>query len=401
LNYKIIAPNQCDAEHVLNQSVLRPFDPIILEFIDTISKNILQDSSYKQFPELMALAFWMRKPNILKLKETFELKAKDAAWLGRGIVFHIAPSNVDTIFVYSWFISMLVGNINIVRVSSRSTDQLEALIRQINEVAENVEFMDLKNRFMIVQYEHDSEITSYFSSLCNVRIIWGGDETIKKIRAIPVSPTTTELTFADKFSLSVIKADRFLESDQQDIHVNNFYNDAYWFNQMACSSPRLVIWLGSDANANKARELFWEKLEALVIEKNPEVIAASAVDKLAAAHCIAMTTDDILIEQTKSNLLNRILLKTPGVTNEEFHCGQGLFLEAIAKDIQGISPYLTKKVQTISVLGFDKDELKHFILENRPKGIDRIVPIGKALDFSVIWDGYDLLRSLVREIEIY
>jgi hypothetical protein len=400
LNYQVIAPNQCDREQLLSQVVLRPFDRTILEFIDTISKNILKNSFYKQFPELMALAFWMRKSNINKLKQTFESKSADAIWIGKGTVFHIAPSNVDTIFVYSWFISMLVGNINIVRISSRFTPQMEALIHQINDVSDEAKFLEVKKRFMIVQYEHDSEATSYFSSLCDIRIIWGGDETIKKIRTVPIPPTATELTFADKFSLCVIKSESFLDSDQQDICVNNFYNDAYWFNQMACSSPRLVLWLGSASSVKKARCLFWEKLEKLVVEKKTEIIAASAVDKLVAEYSIAMTADDVLVEKTKNNLLNRILLTVPSAVKEEFHCGQGLFFEVIVKDIDEILSFITKKVQTISVLGMDKNELKQFILKNRPRGIDRIVPIGKALDFSVIWDGYDLLRSLVREVEI-
>ncbi len=33
-------------------------------------------------------------------------------------------------------------------------------------------------------------------------------------------------------------------------------------------------------------------------------------------------------------------------------------------------------------------------------GIDCFVPIGQALEFSPIWDGYDLLREYCREVEI-
>ena len=36
----------------------------------------------------------------------------------------------------------------------------------------------------------------------------------------------------------------------------------------------------------------------------------------------------------------------------------------------------------------------------KPKGIDRIVPIGKTSDFSLNWDGIDLINSLSRVIEI-
>ena len=34
------------------------------------------------------------------------------------------------------------------------------------------------------------------------------------------------------------------------------------------------------------------------------------------------------------------------------------------------------------------------------RGIDRIVPIGKAMDIDVIWDGHDLVRELSRIVKI-
>jgi len=44
--------------------------------------------------------------------------------------------------------------------------------------------------------------------------------------------------------------------------------------------------------------------------------------------------------------------------------------------------------------------LKSFVLQNNLKGIDRIVPIGKSLNISHLWDGYDILNILSRGIEI-
>ena len=46
------------------------------------------------------------------------------------------------------------------------------------------------------------------------------------------------------------------------------------------------------------------------------------------------------------------------------------------------------------------NKIQDFVMTSRPRGIDRIVPIGKTMDFSLVWDGYDLIRSLSREISI-
>ena len=34
------------------------------------------------------------------------------------------------------------------------------------------------------------------------------------------------------------------------------------------------------------------------------------------------------------------------------------------------------------------------------RGIDRVVPIGNALDFNSIWDGYDLVEQFSRKVSI-
>ena len=44
--------------------------------------------------------------------------------------------------------------------------------------------------------------------------------------------------------------------------------------------------------------------------------------------------------------------------------------------------------------------LKNFILNNNLSGIDRIVPIGQALEMDFYWDGYDINKTLTRVVDI-
>ena len=215
MRYSIRSPRGGEESLVVAQIAEQPFAPEIVSFVEAISSRILKDRSLDRFPELKAMAFWMRKVNILKLKETFAVSSDNRTRLARGLVFHIAPSNVDTIFVYSWFLSMLMGNSNIVRISSEPGDQLEVLIDLINDICDESRFAGVRRRYLIIQYEHSEEITTHLSSLCDVRVIWGGDETIRRIRSIPLSPTAIELVFADKFSFALIDAEAFLSSDKQ------------------------------------------------------------------------------------------------------------------------------------------------------------------------------------------
>ena len=54
----------------------------------------------------------------------------------------------------------------------------------------------------------------------------------------------------------------------------------------------------------------------------------------------------------------------------------------------------------MSYFGFEKNVLKSFVLNNNLRGVDRIVPIGNALDIDFNWDGYDLIKTLSRVIVI-
>ena len=47
-----------------------------------------------------------------------------------------------------------------------------------------------------------------------------------------------------------------------------------------------------------------------------------------------------------------------------------------------------------------KKKLLDILINNKFRGIDRIVPIGRGLDMNFLWDGYRLDKVLSREIEI-
>ena len=67
-------------------------------------------------------------------------------------------------------------------------------------------------------------------------------------------------------------------------------------------------------------------------------------------------------------------------------------------------PHLWRKIdnkyQTFTYFGLEKNVLKNFILNNNLSGIDRIVPIGQALEMDFYWDGYDINKTLTRVVDI-
>ena len=78
----------------------------------------------------------------------------------------------------------------------------------------------------------------------------------------------------------------------------------------------------------------------------------------------------------------------------------GYFYEFHLKNLNYLNKFIDPKIQTLSYFGFDKNKLKKIFIEKRFRGIDRIVPFGKALEFSENWDGHDIINTLSRNINI-
>jgi hypothetical protein len=263
--------------------------------------------SARKYPELMALAFWMRKANLARLERSFIEEVGQRLLVPRGTVFHLAPSNVDTIFIYSWFLALLSGNRNIIRISSKRSEQSFALIQTIIDLLDDAKHSDIAIRNLLIRYPANDEITSSLSAVCDVRVIWGGNNTVEQIRSIPIPPTSLDIAFANKYSIAIIHAQEWiLKSDfYRAAEVEKFWNDAYWFDQMGCSSPRLVLWVGNKELVDRAAQNFWELLDLLLEKKQTRFTDADYVNKLMAVDSLAIN-NKIKIHSGTSNNLERV-----------------------------------------------------------------------------------------------
>jgi hypothetical protein len=374
-----------------------PFSMEVLNYLNSLSIEINKSGRLRNYPDVATFAFFCRKANIMQIKK--KLIQPQYVKLGRGIVFHIAPSNVPVNFAYSLIAGLLSGNCNIVRVPTKNYEQVEIIVDAITRISESGEHNEISERIILVRYDRLNNATEYFSSICDVRILWGGDETIGRIRENALLPRAFDITFADRYSMCVINADMYIKEIDPEKIVSGFYNDTFLFDQNACTSPHLIVWLGTKTNVRKAQAIFWEFLHNIVKSKYQHQ-PIFAVDKVTSFYRQSIGMKNIRLANTKDNLLWRIALGDLSDDIHEFHCNSGYFSEYHASAISEIANIINKKYQTLAYYGLSKEELKEFIYQQKPIGIDRIVPIGKTADFSLIWDGYSLIDTLSRVIEI-
>lgn len=396
-DYSMLFPNQLDWNTFAGFSPDTPFSEGVTNFLNALSSSLMRDRQSRSYPDVITFAYFCRKANLLKLKSEYTRTTE--VRLGRGILFHIAPSNVPINFGYSLVAGLLAGNANIVRVSSKNFPQVDLIIKHIQALAQLPEYAEIAARIALVRYNHSSQATAEFSSMADVRIIWGGDATIHTIRENQLPPRSFDVCFADRYSIAVLKPGAVLRATDAQIHrlAEAFYNDTYLFDQNACSAPHTVFWLAEDG-LSEAKRRFWDAVHQYAAAKYA-LQPVMSVDKWTAMYREAVRTG-CKYEAMPDNVVVRVELPQLYRNIDEFRCACGYFSEVTIERLDEIAPVVTKKYQTLAYYGIERDELVNFIAKNRPQGLDRLVPIGETTAFSLTWDGYNLIDTLSRVCSI-
>lgn len=379
----------------IERSLTSPYDVEVCKFLESLSKE-LEKKIYNKYADLKSLSFWCRKKNLEKLKSSF---ISEKLKKGKGLIFHITPSNVPTNFVYSLIFGLLTGNSNVIKVPSKKFDQVSIICNLINKILKIKRFKKVKKLINIIRYEKENdEFTKFLSSICDVRIIWGGSKTIKAIRKFPLQERSSELTFADRYSLCLLDSKKIEKLNEFDLKllVQRFYNDTYLFDQNACSSPHLILWMGNSSSISRQR--FWKTL-SLYLEEKYNLPEKASYDKYNKLCNDVVNLKNFKSQEKFGNLIYTLLLNKLDEDIDKMRGKWGYFYEYKINNLNQIKKIINNKFQTLTYFGVEKKLLQTFV-KNNLRGIDRVVPIGQALDISLNWDGIDINNALTRVIDI-
>lgn len=386
-----------------NQYTLRPFDTLTLNFFNTLSRFLLSDKKLNRLPAFVALGFWLRRTSMNQIiKENRHLVNPGRHLIEPlGIVFHVCPSNVDTMFFYSLAISLLMGNKNIVKISSRlNNESIFYFTDSINCIIDTDEFKILKKYMTFISYGHDVDISSFFSKIADARILWGGDNTIDFFKSLPSKTRIRDLVFADRISTVVFKSSSFLklEDHQKREIARKFFNDTYTFDQLGCSSPQLLFSLGTAIDNTRFLNELYQILNNYAGKQYTQDIYSLAILKL------NFLTENIIDDRVLNVHHSENYLVFAEIDEKEFNvnktCGAGFLFVKKIESLDKIKNFITRKIQTLSYFGLTVEELKCIAEISYSLGVDRIVPVGSALNFDYLWDGYNLLEELCNKKRI-
>jgi len=213
-----------------------------------------------------------------------------------------------------------------------------------------------------------------------------------------------EIAFADRYSFCAIDAASLLQEEAAGLArlaegFYNFYNDVFQMDQNACSSPHLLVWLGEPAQIAAAQQAFWPAVHAVAAARMA-LQAVQAVDKYTLLCRSAVEHANVTGAVRHENHVYRIALDSVAADVDKLRGKHGLVYEYPARRLDEVAHIVNSKYQTLTYFGLRREQGLDFVLGNRLAGIDRIVPIGSALDMGVIWDGYDIIRTLSRIVDV-
>jgi hypothetical protein len=393
-------PGPVELEHVLRElaqaPTLAPFDEQAVAACDAVARRLFRDPAARAHPELIALASWLRRANLRHLVEDMPRDMR----VPRGLAFHVPPANVDTIAMYTLALSWLTGNRNVVRLSSRSGVAAERICAALNAVLAEPGFAGLRAATAVLTWDHSPEPTAECSSVCDVRLLWGGDAAVTALQAFPMRPGARDLHFTDRFSLAAASAGAWLgaaEADRDEL-ARRFANDVSWFDQQGCSSPRLMVWCGDPLEAAAASEDLFSRMSSQLDARGYKLPLGAVTAKQA---WVAGAAIDRPVTRVRSygNAVTVVGLESLDGLDRE-HPGGGVLLEVVVEDLAALAPHVVRRDQTLVAFGFAATELESFVAATGGRGIDRIAQFGDALRFDHHWDGMNLLAELTRGVRV-
>jgi hypothetical protein len=372
-----------------------PFSEARLSLAAEVGSRILRGGAHAS-PAVVHFAYWTRSAALKRLAAEFRQRLPSGCSARPiGLVFHLPPQNVETVFLYSWMLSYLAGNANVVRLPSALGDEMRNLLELFLEAFDRAG----ETAQMFINYPSASDLSVSISAASDARIVWGGDAKVRAFADVPLRLGGKSVWFGDRFSLSVLNGAELTKLDHKGRRTlaEAFSNDVYVFDQMACSSPHVVYVAGDRERHGSAVRALLESVADVAREKHLVPATGHAIRKMVEAFASAGRGE------AESLYWGDNVLTAAEVVSEdhaERRVGGGYLEYRFIPSVEALQPVLREHHQTLTYFGFSREEMTAFAQARVDAGLTRIVPVGQALDFDFVWDGYDLPRELTRLVRV-
>ncbi len=312
-----------------------------------------------------------------------------------GLVGHWVAGNMPTLAVLSWLQAALTGNVSLVRVSENIIHPTSHILKIIDATAAG-ELLRPYVRFVNFPRER-ADLHTLISRHCDGRVIWGGEEAVKTIKALESPLDCVDIIFGPKYSIGVIGNQVQANPSLWKQTVTGIVRDAAAFDQRACSSPQTIFIEKGKMTTQEILSSFkaaFEKLSHASPKEEIDTYTASRIYHMRALYAMNESTHTVYSPGADWTLLldNELSLK-------EAIGSRTLFLSLI-DDIFSVLPLLSSRIQTMALAIADPDRALQFASEAAFRGVARCVKPGTMHIYETPWDGKLVLNELVRWTKI-
>jgi hypothetical protein len=319
----------------------------------------------------------------------------------RGLVSHWIAGNIPTLAIFSFVLSALAKNVNLVRVPKESLPVVDRMLGVLGETsAPGIDGQVLLAGASFFYFPgEDRAAHAELSIRADARVVWGGQETLATVFALPRHEHCEDIVFGPKFSLGLVDAAARARASGDPALPRSIVRDVLLFDQAACSSPHILYVEGTLDDARAFAGLLAAELERQTARSPKRAIAegtAAAILRLRTDYALS-DARDVRASPPSRGVDWTVLVDADGAVLSEGVQSRTLFVRAVGT-LLDVVPIVTPQVQTVGVAVDDAALGERLAEALAPKGISRLTRFGLMNVYDQPWDGMFACERFVRWI---
>ena len=408
LTYRVDSPAEISAaaarlRQEISGSELSPDE--VMTVFDSWTKS-LDARDLDDLPGIPFLRMWLRRGTLEPIiARELGSNALHGGWTeyGRaqlkafplGVVGHWPAGNVEIQPILSMTCALLGGNAALVRIPSGLVELTRLLMEKLVESDPGER---LTRRIFMAAFDHRrQDLQEAMAQVVDGAMIWGGEEAVLQIRALPFPHWAKIAVFGPRMSVAAMDAGAWGNPEEQKSWCLRLARDVWQFDQQACSSPQVLF---LEKGIGQSTAPFLSSLQRAFETENRAHPRRAIPAALTSEICQARSS--WLLNDTAHQAVfpmgpDWTLLMGAGSDIPQPTQGKTLTVLEVDDLLEAVSKF-DGNVQTLGLGMADAEKENKLALLAGRKGVDRIVKLGRMHVFVPPWDGVDLIRPMVRMV---
>lgn len=364
-------------------------------------RGLLFLSSWCDERHLRSVAMTGLRGNLGYLDKFLPFPDSDKHYLkasARGLVCHWLAGNVQILGMFALIQSIISKNVNLLKVSSRDdgvfTDILNAFKGTIYTTVEGYTITgdDLLKTISVVYFSrYADKLGVEMSKQADVRIAWGGRESVETVSNYPARYDTETIIFGPKLSFSVIAKENLCSVQDAKKLARKVSVDVSVFDQTGCASPHnLYVEEGGEVSPEEFVDMLGDSMQKTELQIPKPQMSAEQVSHIHSIRGVYDFKGSVIGSDTMSWT---VLLDDLDEIDSPVY-SRVLFVHKV-KSIFDSLKFIDENTQTIGIAAPTEKALA-FATDASRRGVMRLPLIGRMLNFEMPWDGIFLFDRLVK-----